>query len=102
MTIVSAIKKIPIPFGVCQINKDLSLVEMKEKPFLYYLINAGIYVVNPQILDVIPYNQFYDINDFIKDIKKSGGKVGVYPIAENSWINIGSLDEFQKNKDKLL
>ncbi len=102
LTIVGAVQKVQIPFGICEVDKDFTLIQMKEKPASYHIINTGVYVVNPQILDIIPYNEYYDITDFINDIQRSGGKVGVYPIAEGSWINLGSMSDFKNNMDKLL
>ncbi len=102
LTIVGAVQKIQIPFGICEVDNDFSLIQMKEKPATYHIINTGVYIVNPGILDIIPPGKFYDITDFIRDIQKVGGEIGVYPIAQNSWINLGSLNDFQKNMDKLL
>ncbi len=102
LTIVGAIQRIKIPFGICEVKRDFTLIEMREKPESYHIINTGVYVVNPRVLDIIPHNKFYDITDFISDIKKVGGRIGVYPISEKSWINLGSLSDFQKNMDKLL
>ena len=100
LTLVGALEKMQIPFGVCQVAPDFSLIQMHEKPVSYHIVNVGLYVINPSVLRIIPYNKFYDITDLIEDMKKQGMRIGVYPISHNSWVNLGSKEDYIENRKK--
>ena len=88
-----------IPYGVVQIN-GLEVESYEEKPIVTSLINAGVYALEPDILDYIKeprYRDMPEILDISRDLKK---KVIVYPLHE-SWIDIGrpiDLEIANKNK----
>ena len=101
MTLVASSKKFSIPYGVCELNSEGELKNIKEKIKNNYLVNVGLYVLDPIILKLIPANQYYDITDLIRDIKKQGLNIGVYPIHENEWTDVGQWDEYKKALEKL-
>jgi dTDP-glucose pyrophosphorylase len=88
-----------IPYGVVQIN-GLEVESYEEKPIVSSLINAGVYALEPDILDYVKeprYRDMPEILDISRDLKK---KVVVYPLYE-SWIDIGrpiDLEIANKNK----
>ena len=88
-----------IPYGVVQIN-GLEVESYEEKPIISSLINAGVYALEPDILDYVKeprYRDMPEILDISRDLKK---KVIVYPLHE-SWIDIGrpiDLEIANKNK----
>jgi NDP-sugar pyrophosphorylase family protein len=90
-----------IPYGVVQIN-GLEVESYEEKPIVSSLINAGIYALDPDILDFITEPRFRDMPellDILRDLKK---KVIVYPLHE-SWIDIGrpiDLEIANKNNSR--
>ena len=94
ITIVSAIKHIDIPYGVMKTEKGGGLIEMIEKPEYTFQVNTGMYILEPHVIESIPHNQFYHITDLIEKIN-STGKVGVFPVAEKSWYDIGQWKEYQ-------
>ena len=100
MTLVASSKKFSIPYGVCELNSEGELKNIKEKIKNNYLVNVGLYVLDPIILKLIPANQYYDITDLIRDIKKQGLNIGVYPIHENEWTDVGQWDEYKKALEK--
>ncbi len=102
MTLIGAIEKVDIPFGVCKVDDNFNLISIDEKPSNYFLINSGMYILNPDILELIPFNEFFHITHLMERVKKEGGKVGVYPVSKNTWIDLGTLKEFKENIDKLL
>ena len=101
ITLVASAKKYTIPYGTCEINKKGYLSRINEKPQYNFLINAGLYIVNPEILSIIPDNKIYHMTDLIADVKNAGKKVGVYPIDDDSWIDIGQWAEYKKAVKKL-
>jgi dTDP-glucose pyrophosphorylase len=95
ITIVSAIKHLSMPYGVMETGEDGVLLNMSEKPEFSFQINTGMYLLEPSILKEIPDNEFYHITDLIEKIKGTG-KVGVFPVAEKSWHDIGQWKEYQE------
>lgn len=96
ITIVSAIKRYKIPYGTIQTKENGILDSLDEKPELVFQINTGMYILEPTVLQYIPDNEFFHITHLIELIKEQSGTVGVFPIAENSWQDIGNWDDYGK------
>ena len=60
-----------------------------------------MYIINPSTLSHIPENEFYNITDLINKIKATGGKVGVYPVSEKSYLDGGQWNEYRNMIDSL-
>ncbi len=95
-TIVSAFKKIVIPYGVCHINKNQRLLKVTEKPSTNNLIVVGAYCFKGKLIKYIPKNKNFNMNDFIKKLIKKKYKVGIYPISEIDWQDVGEWPEYFK------
>ena len=100
VTLVASAKEYIIPYGTCELNGDGHLSHINEKPSYDFLINTGLYVLNPDVLKLIPENKLYHITHLIKDAKNQGKKVGVFPVDDDAWIDIGQWAEYQKAVDK--
>ncbi len=100
ITIVASLKHYNIPYGICEIENGGTLIQIKEKPEYDFLVNTGMYVINPDVLKFIPKNEFFHVTDLIEKIK-SNHKIGIYPISENSWIDTGEWAEYRKAIEKL-
>jgi len=96
LTIVSALKHYPIPYGTLETGKNGLLKKITEKPELNFQINTGFYIVEPHLLNDIPNNEFFHITHLMEKVLKRKGKVGVYPVSEGSWKDIGVWDEYLK------
>ncbi|QZY54313.1 nucleotidyltransferase family protein [Crassaminicella profunda] len=87
-----------IPYGVMQVE-DNHITELQEKPVINYFINAGVYCLNPNLLEYIPQDEYFEITDLINTCIKNGKKVGSYEIDEY-WMDIGRLEDYNKvNQD---
>ena len=93
---IAATKEYIIPYGTCELNDKGDLSHINEKPKYDFLINTGLYILNPELLDLIPENKFYHITHLIEDSKNLGNKVGVYPIDDDLWIDIGQWAEYKQ------
>jgi Nucleoside-diphosphate-sugar pyrophosphorylase involved in lipopolysaccharide biosynthesis/translation initiation factor 2B, gamma/epsilon subunits (eIF-2Bgamma/eIF-2Bepsilon) len=100
MTIVVSCKHHTIPYGVCEIENGGVLKDINEKPGYDVLVNTGMYVMNKRMLDLIPHSDHYDVNELIGSAKSRGFKIGAFPIAENSWVDIGQWEEYRKALEK--
>ena len=96
ITLVASAKEYIIPYGTCELNDEGHLSHINEKPKYDFLINTGLYVLNPDVLTFIPKDKFYHITHLIKDAKNQGKKVGIFPIDEDAWIDVGQWAEYQK------
>ena len=96
ITIVAALKHYPIPYGTIKTGNNGLLVELTEKPELTFKINSGMYVIEPHVLNEIPENEFYHITYLINKLINNQRKVGVFPINEGSWTDIGNWEEYMK------
>jgi NDP-sugar pyrophosphorylase family protein len=96
ITLVASAKEYVIPYGTCELNGDGHLSYINEKPKYDFLINTGLYVLNPDVLTFIPKDKFYHITHLIEDIKNKGKKIGVFPVDDDDWIDIGQWAEYQK------
>ena len=95
ITMVASLQHHKIPYGVCEIENEGDLVTIKEKPEYNFLVNTGMYIINPEVLDDIPENEFFHITHLMDKIKKLGKKVGVFPVSEKSWIDVGQWAEYK-------
>jgi len=96
ITLVASAKEYIIPYGTCELNGDGHLSHISEKPKYDFLINTGLYILNPDMLSMIPQNKFYHITHLIEDAKNIGKKVGVFPIDDDAWIDVGQWAEYKK------
>lgn len=96
ITIVAAVKSFKIPYGVIETGENGSLVSISEKPDMSYMINTGVYLLNPNLIEQIPLNEFYHITQLIEETKNRGGRIGCFPVSEKSWTDIGDWREYLK------
>lgn len=85
-----------IPYGVI-VKEDDRLIKIDEKPSHKFFINAGIYVINSDILKTVRKDTPIDMPALIEGIISDKESVKVYPIHEY-WLDIGQLDDFNKAK----
>lgn len=85
---------VKIPYGVIQTDED-KITGLVEKPETEYMINAGVYCLNPEVIKYVPSDQYFEITDLISLCIKSGEKVQSYEI-EDYWMDIGHLNDYYK------
>ena len=101
ITLVASIKKYTIPYGTCELDKSGYLNRINEKPKYDFLVNTGLYILSPGVIELIPSNQFYHMTQLIDLVKEKDMKVGVFPIDEDAWIDIGQWAEYRKAIERL-
>lgn len=98
ITIVAALKHYPIPYGTIETTDKGKLVKLMEKPELTFKINSGMYILEPHLLNEIPEDTFFHITHLIEKVKNRKGNIGVFPVSEKSWKDIGEWDEYLKHR----
>jgi len=81
-----------IPYGVVTL-KEHQLESMIEKPLQKYFVNAGIYVVTPELREQVERNQVIDMPSLLEGEINKGEKVSVFPVHEY-WLDIGKFNDF--------
>ncbi len=88
-TIVASKKTLKLPYGICKVTNQ-KFVGLVEKPEYSNLVNSGLYVLNKKVLKYLSKKKI-DMNEYIDILKKKKTKIGIYPIDEKSWIDVGTL-----------
>lgn len=99
LTLVAALKQFSIPYGTVE-SVHGSLTAFREKPELHFMVNAGLYILEPHLLSEIPKDSFFHITDLIAKIKERNGRIGVFPVSEGAWMDIGEWKEYNKTLQK--
>jgi len=99
VTLVASLKNFRIPYGVVDIQNGGTLRKITEKPEYSFLVNTGMYVVAPEVLGRIPENQVYDFPQLIEAVA-DGGKVGVFPVGDGAWLDIGEWAEYKNTLER--
>lgn len=100
-TIVCAVKNTQLPYGVVSTTESGRITGIKEKPDISSIVNTGFYVVEPDFLDRIPENEVSQITDVFQECINEGLRVGMYPVSEDNWMDMGQLDELRKMTERL-
>lgn len=100
LTVVAAVKTISIPYGTIITGENGLLESIEEKPTLSFKINTGLYILEPSLLNDIP-DEFFHITHLMEKLKTQGRRVGVYPISQNDWKDMGDWKEYLKLIDVL-
>ena len=95
ITFILAMKNLSVPYGVLSLDEDGTVRTMEEKPSFDFLINTGIYLIEPFVLDFLEEDTAIDMPDIAKRMMEKGYKVGGYPITEKSWMDMGQMSEMQ-------
>lgn len=97
ITLVAALKNYPIPYGVVETGENGTLLNIQEKPEFTFKINSGMYILEPHLLNEIPPSEFYYITQLINKVRDRKGLIGVFPVSEGSWKDIGSWEELKQH-----
>ena len=85
---------IEIPYGVINLNNE-QIVSIKEKPIHSFFVNAGIYLLEPECLDLIPINKSYDMPSLFEKLILDNKMTMSFPLTEY-WLDIGKISDYEK------
>ena len=101
VTMVCAMKHFTIPYGVVEMTEDGGLKKISEKPELNMLTNAGMYIVEPAVLEQIEDGVRQGFTDIMEQCMQRGQRVGVYPVSDGSWMDMGQMEELEKMRRRM-
>lgn len=87
-----------VPYGVVNI-KDSKIISIEEKPTHKFFVSAGIYMLNSEVLNYIPKNEFFDMPTLFDKLISLNQNTVSFPIREY-WLDIGRMEEYKKANDE--
>jgi dTDP-glucose pyrophosphorylase len=94
VTVTVRRESLQIPYGVSTlVNSRITKIE--EKPKINIFVNAGVYILEPSIIDLIPKDSPCDMPDFLQSCIANGYQLGAFPVHEY-WMDIGRHAELKK------
>lgn len=100
-TMVCSLKNFMIPYGVVHISDEGTIESMEEKPQMSFFTNTGYYVLEKEIFDYIGDNEAIGMPDILERMRMDGHKIGVYPISESAWLDMGQFDSMESMERRL-
>lgn len=94
LTIVGALRKFTIPYGVLKTEGGV-LDNVDEKPNFHFLVNTGVYALEPEILSLVSGKDFLHMTDLIALAREKNFKIGVYP-HHGQWFDVGQWEEYRE------
>lgn len=101
LTFILAAKRVGIPYGVVDLDQEGTVKTIQEKPSYDFLVNTGIYLAEPCVIDCVEDGEHIDMPDIAKRLMARGHRVGGYPITEKSWLDMGQFSELQNMMKEL-
>jgi len=98
MTIASKLHNVNVPFGVLHVAGE-RVTGLTEKPDIEVLVNAGIYMLEPSVLKLIPSGEHLDMTELMQLSIDAGQTVTPFVLLDN-WMDIGMPDQLQNARDK--
>lgn len=96
-TIITKIITTPYRFGNITSEGDY-VTGVEEKPDLKFEILAGIYILKPEIFDIIPYNEFFGIDNLIFKLLELKKPITKF-LMKDYWIDIGLIEDYEKARE---
>lgn len=94
ITLVSTLKKYSIPYGTIETGKNGVLLDLVEKPEIVYQVNTGLYLMEPEIISFIESGEEIHMTDLVKRVMGCGKNVGVFPVSEGAWCDMGNWKDY--------
>lgn len=89
-----------VPYGVVNLNND-KIISIDEKPIKTYFVSAGIYILNKDVLSLIPEKQFFDMPSLFElMIEKRMNCVSFY--IREYWLDIGQIEDFKRAQNEFI
>lgn len=94
ITIATIKRENSIPYGVIEYDGE-KVTNILEKPTYEYIVSAGLYIINQNLIKEIPKDEYYDITSLFNKLLEENRKIGIYDINDY-WLDIGQPEDFHK------
>jgi dTDP-glucose pyrophosphorylase/CBS domain-containing protein len=99
MTVAVKQYDIKVPYGVIECEGP-RVCALKEKPQMHFLVNAGVYLLEPKVYEFIPTGEHFNMTDLIQWLLDSDHIVASFPIIEY-WLDIGQLPDYEQAQNDM-
>ena len=83
-----------IPYGVVHTDGE-NITGIVEKPVHRYSVNAGIYVLSPELIESIPADSCIDMTTVLQGALEQDKPVVTFPVHEY-WLDIGRMEDYER------
>lgn len=87
-----------LPYGTVKISEEGQIIRLEEKPEMWFLVNTGVYVLEPDVLQDME-KAFIHMTEIIENMIQKGENVGTYLIEDSAWLDIGESEHLGKIND---
>ncbi|GAU77777.1 nucleotidyltransferase family protein [Fusibacter sp. 3D3] len=101
LTMITSLKNFKISYGVVELNEFGLIDKTIEKPEYNFLVNTGMYLVEPELLELIPNDHFFNMTELVDLCIANDYRVGTFPISDNAWLDMGQVGEMENMIKKL-
>ena len=101
VTMVCSLKNYEVPYGVVNFTEGGELSSFEEKPSLSFFTNTGYYILESDVFGYVADNEKIGMPDILLRMKQDDQKIGVYPIGENAWMDMGQFDTMESMERRL-
>lgn len=101
VTMVCSLKNFVIPYGIVNFSEGGEISSFEEKPQLSFFTNTGYYILEPDVFGYINEGERIGMPDIIDRMRRDSLKVGIYPISENAWLDMGQFDSMESMERRL-
>lgn len=100
ITLVCAFRHMTIPYGVIELDNNGRINKMSEKPQYSFLTNTGMYLIEPRVINELK-TEAVSMPEIINYYRNRGENIGVYPVNEKCWLDMGQLEELEEMRKAL-
>lgn len=100
MTVAVRRYEIKVPYGVIECEGS-RVSALKEKPQIHFLVNAGVYLLEPGVFEFIPNGKHFNMTDLIQWLLVADQIVASFPIIEY-WLDIGQLADYEQAQQDVM
>ena len=95
LTIATHERSIKIDYGMLHLDDDSQVRAYDEKPTISSRVSMGIYVMEPEVMEHIPENEYFDFPDLVRVLLDKGAPVGAYR-HDGMWFDIGRSEDYER------
>jgi dTDP-glucose pyrophosphorylase len=83
-----------VPYGVVSVSNN-NITSIDEKPIHSFFVNAGLYLLDSECINLIPSNEFYDMPSLFEELIAAKEKIVSFPLKEY-WLDIGRISDYER------
>ena len=97
LTLVTKVVNLPLHYGVVESDNEV-VTRIEEKPVIQAEVNAGIYFVNPEVIELIPEGRKYDMTMLLQDLLSRKARICRFELKDY-WLDIGQLEDYDRAQE---